>query len=319
MFRFMRDGEPEDPMFVMDPLAIHHQHVNRVLSGGFGYSPFLSIGNGTIPGTRQTSRRMPAGGFMDMFGMMNDMIGNMEHMTSGANCQTFTSSTVISYSNLGDGPKVYQETSETRSAPGGIRETRRTVRDSDSGLEQMSIGHHIRERAHIMQRSRNHRTGDQEERQDYINLDESECSPQRPSFLGGRSPRGGACLAAASRLLPQAMRQHLMMSGGERHPASGHREGWITGVTRGATVAGLRGPALLFRDLRSLRPDSRAGMTGESRADLRGGAMRSPPNLPSCSCTDSETLMVKPLQNISWTFLKLNTSLVPLLKFKLSD
>ncbi|KAL8202769.1 UNVERIFIED_CONTAM: Myeloid leukemia factor 2 [Gekko kuhli] len=188
MFRFMRDGEPEDPMFVMDPLAIHHQHVNRVLSGGFGYGPFLSIGNGTVPAARQASRRMQAGavspfgmlgmagGFMDMFGMMNDMIGNMEHMTSGANCQTFTSSTVISYSNLGEGPKVYQETSETRSAPGGIRETRRTVRDSDSGLEQMSIGHHIRERAHIMQRSRNHRTGDQEERQDYINLDESDAA-----------------------------------------------------------------------------------------------------------------------------------------------
>uniref|UniRef100_A0A6I8PJM9 Myeloid leukemia factor 2 n=1 Tax=Ornithorhynchus anatinus TaxID=9258 RepID=A0A6I8PJM9_ORNAN len=117
------------------------------------------------------------GGFMDMFGMMNDMIGNVEHMTTGANCQTFSSSTVISYSNLGDGaPKVYHETSEMRSAPGGIRETRRTVRDSDSGLEQMSIGHHIRERAHILQRSRNHRTGDQEERQDYINLDESDAA-----------------------------------------------------------------------------------------------------------------------------------------------
>ena len=61
-----------------------------------------------------------------------------------------------------------------------IRETRRTVRDSDSGLEQMSIGHHIRDRAHILQRSRNHRTGDQEERQDYINLDESEPSPFWP-------------------------------------------------------------------------------------------------------------------------------------------
>ncbi|MBW04983.1 Myeloid leukemia factor 2, partial [Eschrichtius robustus] len=101
-----------------------------------------------------------------------------EHMTAGGNCQTFSSSTVISYSNTGAGaPKVYQETAEMRSAPGGIRETRRTVRDSDSGLEQMSIGHHIRDRAHILQRSRNHRTGDQEERQDYINLDESE-----PSF-----------------------------------------------------------------------------------------------------------------------------------------
>ncbi|KAH1185793.1 hypothetical protein KIL84_018542 [Mauremys mutica] len=188
MFRFMRDGEPEDPMFTMDPFAIHRQHMNRMLSGGFAYSPFLSITDGTMPGARQASRRMQAGaispfgmlgmagGFMDMFGMMNDMIGNVEHMTSGANCQTFSSSTVISYSNLGDGPKVYHETSETRSAPGGIRETRRTVRDSNSGLEQMSIGHHIRERAHIMQRSRNHRTGDQEERQEYINLDESECA-----------------------------------------------------------------------------------------------------------------------------------------------
>uniref|UniRef100_A0A7M4EF46 Myeloid leukemia factor 2 n=1 Tax=Crocodylus porosus TaxID=8502 RepID=A0A7M4EF46_CROPO len=176
MFRFMRDGEPEDPMFAMDPFAIHRQHMNRMLSGSFGFSPFLSITDGTMPGARQASRRMQAGGFMDMFGMMNDMIGNMEHMTSGANCQTFTSSTVISYSNLGDGPKVYQETSEMRSAPGGIRETRRTVRDSDSGLEQMSIGHHIGERAHIMQRSRNHRTGDQEERQDYINMDENDAA-----------------------------------------------------------------------------------------------------------------------------------------------
>lgn len=42
-------------------------------------------------------------------------------MTAGGNCQTFSSSTVISYSNTGDGaPKVYQETSEMRSAPGGV-------------------------------------------------------------------------------------------------------------------------------------------------------------------------------------------------------
>ncbi|XP_025945994.1 myeloid leukemia factor 2 isoform X6 [Apteryx rowi] len=153
-----------------DPFAIHRQHMNRMLSGSFGFGPLLGITDGTTPGARQASRRMQAGA-VSPFGMLG-----MEHMTSGANCQTFTSSTVISYSNLGDGPKVYQETSEMRSAPGGIRETRRTVRDSDSGLEQMSIGHHIRERAHIMQRSRNHRTGDQEERQDYINMDESDAA-----------------------------------------------------------------------------------------------------------------------------------------------
>ncbi|NWR41256.1 MLF2 factor, partial [Regulus satrapa] len=116
-----------------DPFAIHRQHMNRMLSGSFGFGPLLGITDGTAAGARQAGRRMQAGavspfgmlgmagGFIDMFGMMNDMIGNMEHMTSGANCQTFTSSTVISYSNLGDGPKVYQETSEMRSAPGGVR------------------------------------------------------------------------------------------------------------------------------------------------------------------------------------------------------
>lgn len=83
-------------------------------------------------------------GFVDMFGMMNDMIGNMEHMADRGNCQTFSSSTVISYPNTGDGAlKVYQEISERCSAPGGIRETQRTVRDSDSGLKQKSTGHYI--------------------------------------------------------------------------------------------------------------------------------------------------------------------------------
>lgn len=57
-----------------------------------------------------------------------------------------------------------------------IRETRQSVRDSESGLERMAIGHHIGDRAHIVERSRNRRTGDREERQDFINLDESKSS-----------------------------------------------------------------------------------------------------------------------------------------------
>lgn len=39
MFRFMRDVEPEDPMFLMDPFAIHRQHMNRMLSGGLDIAP----------------------------------------------------------------------------------------------------------------------------------------------------------------------------------------------------------------------------------------------------------------------------------------
>ncbi|XP_048193149.1 myeloid leukemia factor 2 [Perognathus longimembris pacificus] len=75
----------------------------------------------------------------------------------------------------------------------------------------MSIGHHIRDRAHILQRSRNHRTGDQEERQDYINLDESEAAafddewrretsrfrPQRPLEFRRHEAAGAAGAGAA--------------------------------------------------------------------------------------------------------------------------
>lgn len=38
----------------------------------------------------------------------------------------------------------------------------------------MAIGHHIGERAHIIEREQNYHSGDQEERQDFINLDEDE-------------------------------------------------------------------------------------------------------------------------------------------------
>lgn len=59
-------------------------------------------------------------------------------------------------------------------SPPQIRETRQSLRDSESGLESLAIGHHIGDRAHIVGRSQNRRTGDREERQDFINLDESE-------------------------------------------------------------------------------------------------------------------------------------------------
>lgn len=45
-----------------------------------------------------------------------------ERMSGAPNCQTFSSSTVISYSSSGAGaPKVYQQTSQTTTGPGGVR------------------------------------------------------------------------------------------------------------------------------------------------------------------------------------------------------
>ncbi|XP_017270952.1 myeloid leukemia factor 2 [Kryptolebias marmoratus] len=185
MFRFLNDAD-DDP-FMMDPFAAH-RHQMRSMFGPFGMDPFALAPQiqPHRPARRQTAVAGPlapfgmmgmGGGFMDMFGMMGEMMGNMERMTGTPNCQTFSSSTVISYSSSDSGaPKVYQQTSETRTGPGGIRETRQSMRDSESGFERLAIGHHIRDRAHIMERSRNRRTGDREERQDFINLDESEAA-----------------------------------------------------------------------------------------------------------------------------------------------
>ncbi|XP_034553217.1 myeloid leukemia factor 2 [Notolabrus celidotus] len=183
MFRYLNDVD-DDP-YMMDPFAAHRQQM-RDLFGPFGMDPFAlapQIQPHRAP-RRQAGTLAPFGmmgmqgrGFMDMFGMMEEMMGNMDRVTGTPNCQTFSSSTVISYSSLDSGaPAVYQQTSETRTGPGGIRETRQSMRDSDSGLERLAIGHHIGERAHIMERSRNRRTGDREDRQDFINLDETDAA-----------------------------------------------------------------------------------------------------------------------------------------------
>uniref|UniRef100_A0A671E536 Myeloid leukemia factor 1 n=1 Tax=Rhinolophus ferrumequinum TaxID=59479 RepID=A0A671E536_RHIFE len=55
-----------------------------------------------------------------------------------------------------------------------IKETRRALRDSDSGLEKMAIGHHLHDRAHVIQKSKNKKTGDEEVNQEFINMNESD-------------------------------------------------------------------------------------------------------------------------------------------------
>jgi len=69
---------------------------------------------------------------------------------------------------------VYQASSSTRTAPGGVKETKKTVCDSRSGVKKIAIGHHIGERAHVLEREQNLHSGEREERQEFINLDEGE-------------------------------------------------------------------------------------------------------------------------------------------------
>lgn len=60
------------------------------------------------------------------------------------------------------------------------------MRDSDSGLEKMAVGHHIHDRAHVIKKSKNNKTGDEEVNQEFINMNESELS-QKPCPLSWTS------------------------------------------------------------------------------------------------------------------------------------
>lgn len=57
------------------------------------------------------------------------------------------------------------------------------MRDSDSGLEKMAVGHHLHDRAHVIQKSKNNRTGDEEVNQEFINMNESKLSKKITSSL----------------------------------------------------------------------------------------------------------------------------------------
>ncbi|NWY66247.1 MLF1 factor, partial [Erithacus rubecula] len=182
-----------------DPFAAHHEHMRQMLrsfSEPFGQEPFLSLPEGRerAPGQAraqqgsQLALRGPGRvNFGDPFSAMDRMMSNMRNsmlemhrkfddlsmQPSGGH--SFSSSSMMSYSRVGDEPpKIFQASAQTRTAPGGIKETRRALKDSESGMEKIAIGHHIQDRAHVVKKSRNSKTGDEEMNQEFINLDESE-------------------------------------------------------------------------------------------------------------------------------------------------
>ncbi|XP_065156574.1 myeloid leukemia factor-like isoform X1 [Atheta coriaria] len=118
---------------------------------------------------------MSYGGFPDPMQNINRLLTGSLDSLGPSHSSFSSSSTVVSMTSGPDGnPHVYKATSSTRVVPGGVKETQSTVCDSRTGTKKMSIGHHIGERAHIVEREQNMRSGDQEERQDFINLEEEE-------------------------------------------------------------------------------------------------------------------------------------------------
>ncbi|XP_039865430.1 myeloid leukemia factor 1 isoform X1 [Simochromis diagramma] len=199
----------EDP-FASDPFRAHREHMRQMMrsfSEPFGGALMPSLMDGRNRGHemiehpssshplrnehRDMSRSLlPFGGIdstdlmRNPFGVFDNMMASMRSRMEGmhrnlesadSNTHSFRSSSVMTYSKVGnEPPKVYQATASTRCAPGGIKETRQAIRDSESGLEKMKIGHHIQDRGHVVEKKYNKKTGEKEFNQDFQNMDESE-------------------------------------------------------------------------------------------------------------------------------------------------
>ncbi|XP_053683941.1 myeloid leukemia factor [Sabethes cyaneus] len=161
-------GDLED-----DPIFGHHmrsmRQMNNMMNSLFA-DPFGMLGG--LDSIAGPSLMSPRGGSAMMPFMGPTM--NMNRLLNSNDGPSYCTSSVFSMTSGPDGPQVYQATSSTRTGPGGVKETRKTVQDSRSGTKKMAIGHHIGERAHIIEREQNVHTGSQEERQDFINLDDEE-------------------------------------------------------------------------------------------------------------------------------------------------
>ena len=53
-----------------------------------------------------------------------------------------------------------------------VKETRRSLYDSESGVKKMAVGHQLGERSHTIERSHNLLSGERVEKQDFVNLEE---------------------------------------------------------------------------------------------------------------------------------------------------
>ncbi|XP_004704178.2 myeloid leukemia factor 1 isoform X2 [Echinops telfairi] len=190
MFRMLSSSFEEDPFF-SDSFMAHRESMRQMMrsfSEPFGRDLY-SISDGTRAhhprghdDGENSLTRTDVSPFQAMDRMMLNMRNgiqelqrNFGQLSMDPSGHSFCSSSVMTYSKVGDEPpKVFQASTQTRRAPGGIKETRRTLRDSDSGLEKMAVGHHIHDRAHVIKKSKNKKTGDEEVNQEFLNMNEND-------------------------------------------------------------------------------------------------------------------------------------------------
>ncbi|KAK7869667.1 hypothetical protein R5R35_010029 [Gryllus longicercus] len=171
----------EDPFFGahMRTMRQMNNMMNSMFADPFGFMDSMGPPALTGPHSRALAPmggRRPGGDLMPFgFMNMNRIFPDFDQLGNDPNCHSFSSSTVMTMTSGPDGrPQVYQASSSTRTAPGGVKEVKKTVCDSRTGVKKMAIGHHIGERGHVLEREQNLHSGDKEERQEFINLDEEE-------------------------------------------------------------------------------------------------------------------------------------------------
>jgi len=177
----------------MDPFAQPQQQQrnngnhNRNNNNNMMVTPFGGSAISPFERHNQLMQQMNSNPFALMNQMMSFNMSNMggglqQFVSSDPNAQVFSSSSVVSYSNSGDGkPKIYQESTQTRQVPGGIKETRKMVRDSEKGIEKVAVGHHIGNRAHVIERHKL-RGGEVEEIVNLENLDDEQINDFNQEF-----------------------------------------------------------------------------------------------------------------------------------------
>lgn len=174
---------------------------------GMGMPPlggqmFDDILGGTMAGNGSNPRRGPIapdplsammshGGFMNPMSMMmmnpfQSMQQAMMMAQNGSNNGGFTycSSSVTTYTTDEHGrPQVYQRSNEVKQGPGGLKETKSSLRDSRTGQQALEIGHHLKDKAHIKKKSKNVYTGEEEQTEDLVNIDESEAEAFEQNWM----------------------------------------------------------------------------------------------------------------------------------------
>ncbi|XP_023159945.2 myeloid leukemia factor isoform X2 [Drosophila hydei] len=198
-------GDFDDDLGFMNNHMNHHMNamnmqmrsMNRLMNS-FMPDPFNMLGPSPFDSGFQQGALMersqqamaPMGGGLFGFPAMPNFNRLLNADIGANNGSSFCQSTVMTMSSGPDGrPQIYQASTSTKTGPGGVRETRKTVQDSRSGLKKMAIGHHIGERAHIIEKEQDLRSGQLEERQEFINLDEEEAEQFDREFTS-RATRG---------------------------------------------------------------------------------------------------------------------------------